>query len=48
MSGLLGRSPLRGGLSVDELMEPGSVRPELIGETLAVIYAGPVARAGRS
>jgi AcrR family transcriptional regulator len=33
-----------GGLSVDELIEPGSVRPELIGETLALIYAGLVAR----
>jgi AcrR family transcriptional regulator len=34
-----------GGLSVDELIEPGSVRPELLGETLAVVYAGLVARA---
>jgi AcrR family transcriptional regulator len=34
-----------GGLSVDELVEPGSVRPELVGETLAVIYAGLLARA---
>src|SRR4051812_26133474 len=34
-----------GGLSVDELIEPGSVRPELVGETLALIYAGLVARA---
>ena len=34
-----------GGLSVDELIEPGSVRPELLGETLALIYAGLVARA---
>ena len=34
-----------GGLSVDELMEPGSVRPELVAETLALIYAGLVARA---
>jgi AcrR family transcriptional regulator len=34
-----------GGLSVDELVEPGSVRPELLGETLALIYAGLVARA---
>jgi AcrR family transcriptional regulator len=36
-----------GGLTVDELIEPGSVRPELLGETLALIYAGLVARAGR-
>jgi AcrR family transcriptional regulator len=34
-----------GGLSVDELIEPGSVRPELLGETLALVYAGLVARA---
>ena len=34
------------GLTVDELMEPGSVRPDLVGETLAVIHAGLVARAG--
>jgi hypothetical protein len=34
-----------GGFSVDELIEPGSVRPELLGEALAVIYAGLVARA---
>jgi hypothetical protein len=33
-----------GGLTVDELIEPGSVRPELLGEALAVIYAGLVAR----
>lgn len=33
------------GLTVDELIEPGSVRPELLGEALAVIYAGLVARA---
>lgn len=33
------------GLAMDELIEPGSVRPELLGETLAVIYAGLVARA---
>jgi len=38
-----------GGLSVDELIEPGSVRPELVGEALALIYAGLVARGeGRS
>jgi AcrR family transcriptional regulator len=35
-----------GGLAVDDLIEPGSVRPELLGETLALIYAGLVARAG--
>jgi AcrR family transcriptional regulator len=34
-----------GGLAGDELIEPGSVRPELVGEALAVIYAGLVARA---
>ena len=34
-----------GGLTVDELIEPGSVRPQLVGEALAVIYAGLVARA---
>ena len=33
------------GLSEDELIEPGSVRPELLGETLALIYIGLVARA---
>jgi AcrR family transcriptional regulator len=33
------------GLTVDELIEPGSVRPELLGEALAVVYAGLVARA---
>jgi len=33
------------GLTVDELIEPGSVRPELLGEALAVIYAGLVTRA---
>jgi AcrR family transcriptional regulator len=36
-----------GGLTVDELVEPGSVRPELVGETLALIYAGLVARSTR-
>lgn len=35
-----------GGLSVDELIEPGSVAPELLGQTLALIYAGLVARSG--
>jgi AcrR family transcriptional regulator len=34
-----------GGLAVDELIEPGSVRPELVGEALALVYAGLVARA---
>jgi AcrR family transcriptional regulator len=33
------------GLATDELIEPGSVRPELLGQTLALIYAGLVARA---
>ena len=36
-----------GGLTVDELIEPGSVRPELLAETLALVYAGLVARAQR-
>ncbi len=36
---------LIGGLAVDELIEPGSVRPELLGEALALVYAGLVARA---
>jgi AcrR family transcriptional regulator len=35
------------GLAVDELLEPGSVRPELLGEALAIVYAGLVARAQR-
>src|SRR5437764_62726 len=34
-----------GGLAGDDLMEPGSVRPELLAEALAVIYSGLVARA---
>src|SRR5438552_12105346 len=34
-----------GGLAVDELIKPGSVRPELLGEALALVYAGLVARA---
>jgi AcrR family transcriptional regulator len=34
-----------GGLAVDDLVEPGTVRPELLGETLALIYAGLVAKA---
>lgn len=36
------------GLGADELIEPGSVRPELLGEALAIIYAGLVARAAAS
>src|SRR5437588_2280187 len=34
-----------GGLAGDDLMEPGSVRPQLLAETLAVIYSGLLARA---
>ena len=34
-----------GGLATDELIEPGSVRAELPGDALALIYAGLVARA---
>ena len=34
-----------GGLAVVELIEPGSVRPALLGEALAVVYAGLAARA---
>ena len=34
-----------GGLAADELIEPGSIRPQLAGEALALIYAGLVARA---
>jgi AcrR family transcriptional regulator len=36
-----------GGLTIDELAEPGSVSPELLGETLALIYAGLVHRGAR-
>jgi AcrR family transcriptional regulator len=36
-----------GGLTVDELIEPGSVSPDLLAETLALVYAGLVARAQR-
>jgi AcrR family transcriptional regulator len=36
-----------GGLAVDDLAEPGSVPPQLLGEALALIYAGLVARALR-
>ena len=32
------------GLAVDELVEPGSGDPDLLGETLAVLYSGLVAR----
>jgi hypothetical protein len=32
------------GLAVDELIEPRSVRPELLGEALAVLYSGLLAR----
>ena len=34
-----------GGLAVDELTEPGSVHPDLLAETLAVLYSGLIARA---
>jgi AcrR family transcriptional regulator len=34
-----------GGLTTDELTEPGSVSPQLVSEALAVLYAGLVARA---
>lgn len=34
-----------GGLAVDDLIDPGSVPPGLLGEALATIYAGLVARA---
>ena len=36
---------IAGGLAVDELIEAGSVRPELLGEALTIVYAGLVARA---
>lgn len=36
---------LMGGLAVDDLIEPGSVRPDLLAEALAVIYSGLIARA---
>jgi hypothetical protein len=32
------------GLSIDELIEPGSVSPSLVSEGLAILYAGLVAR----
>jgi AcrR family transcriptional regulator len=34
-----------GGLAIDDLVEPGSVDPQLLGDALTVIYAGLVARA---
>src|SRR4051812_45064122 len=34
-----------GGLAVDDLVEPGSVRPQLLGDALVLVYAGLVARA---
>src|SRR3954452_4510185 len=36
-----------GGLAVNALLAPGTARPELLGEALAVVYAGLVARAVR-
>jgi AcrR family transcriptional regulator len=33
-----------GGLAVDELVEPGTVDADLLGEALAIVYAGLVAR----
>jgi len=36
-----------GGLAVDELIEPGSVRPELLGEALAAQRGGPASGATR-
>jgi AcrR family transcriptional regulator len=35
------------GLAIDELIEPGSVDPDLLAETLAVLYSGLIARAPR-
>lgn len=35
------------GLTTDELLEPDSIRPELLGEALALIYAGLVAQSRR-
>jgi AcrR family transcriptional regulator len=37
-----------GGLGIDELVQPGSIRPELLGEALVLIYAGLLARATTS
>ena len=39
---------IMGGLAVDELVEPGTVRPELLGEALALVYAGLVARGSQA
>lgn len=36
-----------GGLAIDALIDPGSVRPELLGETLALVYAGLAARSSK-
>jgi AcrR family transcriptional regulator len=36
---------IMGGLAIDELIEPGSVRPDLLGDALALVYAGLAARA---
>lgn len=33
------------GLAVDDLVEPGSVDPDLLGDTLVVLYSGLIARA---
>jgi AcrR family transcriptional regulator len=35
------------GLAIDELIEPGSVEPDLLGDALAVLYSGLIARAAR-
>ena len=35
------------GLAIDELIEPGSVDPGLLGDTLAVLYSGLTARASQ-
>jgi len=35
------------GLAIDELIEPGSVDPDLLAETFAVLYSGLIARAPR-
>jgi AcrR family transcriptional regulator len=35
------------GLAIDELIDPGSVDPDLLAETLAVLYSGLIARAPR-
>jgi AcrR family transcriptional regulator len=34
-----------GGLAIDDLIEPGSIRPDLLGDALALVYSGLVARA---